>query len=398
MTEWIFQANPGSFDIDGFLATDPGTMLYLANQHRDEMHVGDTVFLWRAIGDGPAKLSGVVAEATILNAPNFQQEDAEALRFWTNPGSAPPAMRVRLRLDRVELKDRLKREWLKDDPICRDMRIFKMAAETNYPLPEDQGQRLTNVWRRANAPWDYADTIAGLWAFAHTRGTPVSILPGSPVCTAALKTGRVVGKGMANKVSNFVALDPRDARSGFSNVNALDRAAWASFYDPATQKLDTNGIDNEFERLWPMDHLPDVSPPPDPAERAAELEKANLSELLGRWTRRRQHAGLGSGKPKVVRGTTISFQRDPLVVAIALKRSGGACEVPSCPYTLFTDSSGRPFLEVHHVRALRDGGDDDPDNVAAICPSHHREAHLGRDADAIRQALQMVRMGAATKT
>jgi hypothetical protein len=128
MTEWIFQANPDSFDLDGYLATSPATMLYLANQHRASMNVGDTVFLWRAIGSGAATLSGVVAEATIIEAPTLQPEDAPALTFWSNPSLAAPAERVRLRLDRIELQDRLKRDWLKDDPICRDMRIFRMAS------------------------------------------------------------------------------------------------------------------------------------------------------------------------------------------------------------------------------------------------------------------------------
>jgi hypothetical protein len=393
MTEWIFQANPGSFDIDGFLATDPPTMLYLANQHRSAMAVGDTVFIWRAIGSGPEPLSGIVAEATIIDAPAVRIEEPAALPFWSDPSSAAPAHRVRLRIDRVELKDRLKRDWLKDDPICRDMRIFRMAAETNYRLPPDQGRRLLNVWRRAKAPWDYADTIAGLWAFAKTRNGKVSVLPGSPVAVAAIKTGRVVRKGMANKVSNFVSLDPRDTRTGFSNVNALDRAAWARFFDPATQNLDVAGIEEEFKRLWPDDNLPDVVAPPDPEARASDLDKVDLAELMKRWSRKQQQGG-GGLKPKVVRATATSFQRDPLVVAIALKRAGWVCEVPGCGHALFSDANGKPFLEVHHIDPLRDGGVDTPENVAAICPSHHREAHHGENADAVTKALKMVRASA----
>lgn len=390
MTEWIFQANPDAFDIDGFLATNPATMLYLANQHRGAMRLGDTVFLWRSIGSGEANLSGVVAEATIIADPAEASEDVDALPFWSNPGSATPAKRVRLRLDRIELKDRVKRDWLKNDPICRDMRIFKFASETNYALSNDEGRRLLNVWRRAKAPWDYADTIAGLWAFSRTRGGSVSILPGSPVAIAALRTGRVVREGMANKVSNFVSLDPTDPRRGFSNANALDRAAWAKFFNAATQSLDTAGIEKEFARLWPDDHIPDIAPPPDPQAAAAELQKFELGELLKRWSRKKGQQG-GGGKPKVVRSTTTSFQREPLVVAIALKRAKFTCEVPQCNHALFNSADGEPFLEVHHIEPMRDGGEDTPENVAAICPSHHREAHHGGAAQAISDALKAVR-------
>lgn len=390
MTEWIFQANPTAFDIDGFLATDPATMLYLANQHRSDMKVGDTVFLWRSIGSANSALSGVVAEGTIIAPPQEQVEEPGALSFWTNPDAATLAQRVRLRLDRIELKDRLKRDWLKNDPICRDLRIFKFASETNYRLSNEEGRRLLNVWRRAKAPWDYADTIAGLWAFAKTRGGAVSILPGTPVAIAALRTGRVVREGMANKVQNFVSLDPTDPRRGFPHSNALDKSAWAKFFDHATSSLDVAGIELEFNRLWPDDHLSDVVPPPDPDQRASDLQKLQLDELLKRWTNKKGQQTEG-GKPKVVRATTTSFQRDPLVVAIALKRAKQKCEFPQCQHTLFLTTDGEPFLEVHHIEPLRSGGEDTPENVAAICPSHHREAHHGGDAQTIAQALKVIR-------
>ena len=396
MTEWIFQANPNTFDIDGFLATDPPTMLYLANQHRGAMAIGDTVFLWRAVGGGLANDSGIVAEATIVDGPSLRLEDPTALAFWTDPGSAGPAERVRLRIDRIELNDRLKRDWLKNDPVCRDMRIFKLAAETNYQLPADQGRRLVNVWRRAKAPWSYAETIAGLWAFAMTRGTAVSILPGTPVADAALKTGRVVLKGMANKVSNFVALDPRDPRRGFANANALDRAAWARFFDPVSETLNVAAIQSEFKRLWPDDDILDVVAPPDLEQRVVKLETVDLAELLKRWDQKTKNAvGTSDGRPRVIRATSTSFQRDPLVVVIALKRSDYQCEVTGCAHELFADNRGKPFLEVHHIEPLRDGGIDTPENVAAICPSHHRQAHHGQGADVVTAVLKAVRAVAA---
>lgn len=393
MTDWIFQANPDSFDLDGFLATKPATMLYLANQHRASMAVGDTVFLWRAIGSGASALSGVVAETTIIEQPMLQNEDATALTFWKDPNLSAPAERVRLRLDRIELRDRVKRDWLKDDPICRDMRIFRMAAETNYRLTSEEGRRLMNVWRRANAPWNYADTIAGLWAFSETRGGKVSVLPGSPVAIAALRTGRVVRKGMANKVSNFVALDPRDPRSGFSNANSMDRMVWDRFFDANTNSLDCAAIQAEFDRLWPSDGLPDVMPPSEPTEASADIQNASLKELLSRWSSKlKQTGGLdGRGTPKVVRAITSSFVRDPLIVAIAQRRAASECEVPNCTHPLFKDTNGNVFLEVHHIVPLRDGGTDRPENVAAICPAHHREAHHGKQAAAIAEALKDLR-------
>lgn len=400
MTVWIFQANPKTFDIDGFLATRPTTMLYLAKQKAGAMAVGDTVFLWRAIGSGPKELSGVVAEATIVELPDAKPEDPNALKFWSDPMSANVAPRVKLQLDRIELRDRLKRDWLTDDPILRDMRLFRMGAETNFPLSSAEGRRLRNVWCRAKVPWDYADTIAGLWAFAKTRSQTISVLPGSPVAIAALRTGRVVRAGMKNKVWNFVSLDPSDARTGFTNANALDRAAWKTYYDASTDALDVEAIEAEFKRVWPEDGLPDIASPSDDLDAVEGFSSETLVALMARWQAKAKAAGFGpeGTRPKVMRTVSSTFVRDPLIVAIALKRANGKCEVPGCMHPLFENDAGHFFLEVHHIYPLRDGGVDAPQNVAAICPAHHRETHFGKKASDLSAILRQVRLSDASHT
>ena len=97
MASWIFQANPQQFDVDGFLATGPSRMLWLAKQHANDMRVGDQVFLWRAIGGGDPKLSGIVAEARIVSLPTLQPDAAESLPYWIGNGTAPD-VRVELEL------------------------------------------------------------------------------------------------------------------------------------------------------------------------------------------------------------------------------------------------------------------------------------------------------------
>ncbi len=71
--------------------------------------------------------------------------------------------------------------------------------------------------------------------------------------------------------------------------------------------------------------------------------------------------------------------RDPWVVAFALKRADGLCEMPECTNRLFRTDNDKPYLEVHHLTWLRDGGSDSCDNVATLCPSCHREVHFGRN-------------------
>jgi 5-methylcytosine-specific restriction protein A len=56
----------------------------------------------------------------------------------------------------------------------------------------------------------------------------------------------------------------------------------------------------------------------------------------------------------------------------------------------FIDANGLPFLEVHHIFRLADDGPDLPQNVAAICPNCHREAHYGERRDEIKDDLYRI--------
>jgi len=67
--------------------------------------------------------------------------------------------------------------------------------------------------------------------------------------------------------------------------------------------------------------------------------------------------------------------RNPYVREYALKRANGFCQL--CENQApFKNSDGSPFLEVHHIHYLRDGGNDSIENVAALCPNCHRKMHI----------------------
>lgn len=71
------------------------------------------------------------------------------------------------------------------------------------------------------------------------------------------------------------------------------------------------------------------------------------------------------------------FQRNPDVAAEALYRASGVCErcYEFAPFNRKSD--GSPYLEVHHIKRLADGGEDTLENVLALCPNCHRELHYG---------------------
>jgi len=117
------------------------------------------------------------------------------------------------------------------------------------------------------------------------------------------------------------------------------------------------------------------------------------SDELVRRTRRAKRAlqALGnpppapSGPPKAETTTAKRFVRDPNVIAWVLNEADGICEVCNLAAP-FEDSNGDPFLEVHHVRRLADGGPDQADNAIAACPNCHRRLHLSADKEAVRIA------------
>lgn len=68
--------------------------------------------------------------------------------------------------------------------------------------------------------------------------------------------------------------------------------------------------------------------------------------------------------------------RRQTVKEYVLMRANGVCELTGQPAP-FNGKDGKPYLEVHHIQRLSDGGLDHPVNCAAITPNAHREIHHG---------------------
>ena len=83
--------------------------------------------------------------------------------------------------------------------------------------------------------------------------------------------------------------------------------------------------------------------------------------------------------------TAKAFVRSTQVRRDALLRANGTCEW--CSQRGFDMADGRIYIETHHVIPLAAGGADTEDNVVALCPNHHREAHYGVKAIVMRKQL-----------
>ena len=97
---------------------------------------------------------------------------------------------------------------------------------------------------------------------------------------------------------------------------------------------------------------------------------------------------LGTDKPPLLIAAGQRYFRDPAVRAEVIKRAGGCCEF--CERPGFLRADGRRYLECHHIIALSQNGKDRLNNVIALCPDHHREAHFGADSAKIEERMMTI--------
>jgi len=118
---------------------------------------------------------------------------------------------------------------------------------------------------------------------------------------------------------------------------------------------------------------------PNEREQLKSLKAKTLSEL------RQAALKKTSIRAKTKEIKTTTSIRSEAIKLYALKRSNGKCE--GCGSDAPFMSKQGPFLEVHHVFRLGDGGPDHPKNVIAICPNCHRRVHYGLDGSQYNESL-----------
>jgi len=95
----------------------------------------------------------------------------------------------------------------------------------------------------------------------------------------------------------------------------------------------------------------------------------------------------GTIEPVSSPATVLRFERDAKVVAYVLQQANGICE--SCDHAApFSKPNGLPYLEVHHLRRLADGGSDKVSNAVAVCPNCHARLHYSSDRDELRSQIE----------
>lgn len=82
--------------------------------------------------------------------------------------------------------------------------------------------------------------------------------------------------------------------------------------------------------------------------------------------------------PVQIRVVQTIFKRNADVVTTVLERAAGICEACENPAPFRRRGDNSPYLEVHHIKSLSDGGEDTLENTIAVCPNCHRRYHYGK--------------------
>lgn|GEM_PF-5440869 len=135
---FIFQANPAYYDIEAAV-NSLGEMNWSVKQHRRQVRAGDRVYIWKSEPN-----RGLIAEGTILTDPQ-PLPTQEGPEFIRDPERfAGEQLRVRLSIDQV-LDPPLLAPELMDHPVLGEMRIFKIANNTDYRLSEEEDAALQSL-------------------------------------------------------------------------------------------------------------------------------------------------------------------------------------------------------------------------------------------------------------
>lgn len=127
-----------------------------------------------------------------------------------------------------------------------------------------------------------------------------------------------------------------------------------------------------------------TEPPTDDPVGLATSVRALRRKLTGRPAQMAPPPGSPGGQQVI--GYTVRYVRDPNVIVWVLEMANGHCEVCEQPAPFVRDD-GSPYLEVHHVRPLAEGGPDTVDNAIAACPNCHRRLHHARERHSMRTAV-----------
>jgi MoxR-like ATPase len=145
---WLFQANPRYYDIDRALTAAP-VVTWTLRQYKDDVQVGDRVYVWKSGREG-----GVVARGRVVSSPEVRGPNPDEFPFMRDRAQFEgEEVRVQVEVDDV-LDAPLTRDRIRGEPRLEDLTVLRFANATVFRVQPEQNQALGEMFDGAAPPLD----------------------------------------------------------------------------------------------------------------------------------------------------------------------------------------------------------------------------------------------------
>ena len=274
-SNWIVQANPDRYNLDGRLQLAPEAVSWSIRQHADRVAEGDVVWIWRAAGTGK-RTSGIVARGRFGGPAHDDVSPDPFVIGGLIEGDAP---RRAVTLDAVlPPGDALAREVIAGDPALASLSILTVPQSTVFPVRIEEANALEALFERAAAahpvlPAEELPSGMNVEALRERRDACYRHPAFWKWLDDALRMRREALPEMADLVRRFVAgaLDVEGFRETFDRRSRT--GTWAAF--------GFGGMSGAMSLNKLVKHLPDTGAL-ERVLRSAAAAPANVDEAAAR--------------------------------------------------------------------------------------------------------------------
>lgn len=154
---------------------------------------------------------------------------------------------------------------------------------------------------------------------------------------------------------------------------------------------DEDGISRQVW-IFPLKLVENIAPSPIPEDIIDKLEHRTEQYVHRLPINDLERRAL---KSKAIPGERLisskRYERNPYVAELAKRKANGVCQLCASPAPFITNQ-GVPFLEIHHIVPLAQGGSDTIENTVALCPNCHRKMHIINNGEDITKLLNRVKV------
>lgn len=138
MAFWIFKCNPEKYRLEDRLGDPNPTLTWTVTRHREEMAVGDTVYLWVTGRD-----RGIRAILRVDTAPQLMRELDSEQGYWHEPDTEECWRVVGTLTNRAV---NLRHDVLRETEGLENLSVFHgFQQQTNFPVTAAEGNILLRV-------------------------------------------------------------------------------------------------------------------------------------------------------------------------------------------------------------------------------------------------------------